>query len=99
MTQITVAELRNTAELFFSYLESKDIKSVTFSEDYYWDVPAEIRYNPYQQPTEHTIGQLSDDLAELRRMTEGSRPVIAYGLVWLAALLRRVGEVGETAKC
>jgi hypothetical protein len=92
MTEVTVAELRATAELLFSHLESKGIRSFTFSEDYYWDVPADLRYDQYDKPTQHTIGQLADDLAELRRMKDGSRPVIAWGLVWLAALLRRVGE-------
>jgi len=96
MSQVTVAELRIIAELLFAHLESKGMTSVTFSEDYYWDVPAAIRYDQHQEPTKHTIGQLSDDLAELRRMTDGSRPLIAYGLVWLASLLRRMGE---TANC
>jgi len=92
MTEVTVAELRAAAELFFSHLESNAIRSVTILEDCYWDVPAAVRYDPYHQPTQHTIGQLSDDLVELRRMMDGSRPVIAWGLVWLAALLRGVGE-------
>jgi len=96
MSQVTVAELRIIAELLFAHLESKDMRSITFSEDYYWDVPAAIRYDQYQEPMKHTIAQISDDLAELSRMTDGSRPLVAYGLVWLAALLRRVGE---TANC
>jgi hypothetical protein len=71
MTEVTVADLRAAAELFFSHLESKGIRSVTLSKDYYWDVPADLRYDPYEEPTKHTIGQLSDDLDELRRMMDG----------------------------
>jgi hypothetical protein len=95
MTEVTIAELRAAAELFFSHLERKGARSITFSEDYYWDVPAELRYDRYDEPTKHTIGQLSDDLAELRRIMDGSRPITALGLVWLAALLRRVGETAK----
>jgi hypothetical protein len=92
MTEVTVTELRAAAELLFSHLERKGIRSVTLPEDDYWDVPADIRYDPYDKPTRHTIGQLSDDLTELRQMMDGSRPLVAWGFVWLAVLLRRVGE-------
>ena len=69
--------------------------SVTIPDDYYWDVPMALRYDPYQEPHEHTIGQLSADLQELDRMMSGDRPMIGYGLVWLAAVLRRVGEISN----
>jgi hypothetical protein len=92
MTQVTVEQMRTAADFLFSHLESQGVKSVTFPEDYYWDIPADVRYNPYHEPTQHSIGQLSDDFAELTRMIDGSKPVIAWGLVWLAALLRRMGE-------
>ena len=96
MTHVTVQQLRAAAQTLFCHLENNGVSSVTLLEDYYWDVPAANRYDRYQEPTQHTIGQLSDDLAELQRMVDGTRPIIGYGLVWLAAVLRRVGE---TAKC
>ena len=96
MTQVTIQELRATTEALFSHLEKNGVTSVILSEDYYWDVPTASRYDRYQEPAQHTIGQLSDDIAELKRMMNGTRPIIGYGLVWLAAILRRIGE---TAKC
>lgn len=90
--EVTVEQLRAAAQALFSHLEDKGVSSVPIAADYYWDVPAAIRYDRYQEPTQHTLGQLSDDLSELKRMVQGTRPIIGYGLVWLAAVLRRVGE-------
>jgi hypothetical protein len=94
--EVNIDRLRTVANALFSHLENHGARSVTFSEDYYWDVPAAIRYDHYEEPREHTVGQLSDDMAELIRMLNGERPMVAYGLVWLAAVLRRLGE---SAKC
>jgi hypothetical protein len=96
MTIVTVQELRVATEALFSHLERSGVTSIMLSEDYYWDVPAVNRYDQYQEPSQHTIGQLSDDLTELKRMLSGDQPIVGYALVWLAAILRRVGE---TVKC
>jgi hypothetical protein len=96
MTRVTTAELRNAADMLFAHLESNGIAAVAIEEDYYWDVPVEARYDKYKEPKKHTIGQLSDDVAEVKRMLKGDVQAVGYGLVWLAAVLRRVGE---TANC
>lgn len=92
MTQVTVVQLKAAAELLLSHLERNGVQTVEIAEDFYWDVPASKRYDEYDEPTEHTVGQLSDDVAELQRMLGNETPVVGYGLVWLAAVLRRVGE-------
>jgi hypothetical protein len=94
--EVDIDRLRAVANELFSHLEQRGAKSMTILEDYYWDVPAAVRYDRYEEPREHTVGQLFDDMAELTRMLNGERPMLAYGLVWLAAILRRLGE---TAKC
>ena len=95
MTQIPLEQLRAAADALFSHLEAKGIELVTISEDNYWDVPMAIRYDRYEEPSEDTIGQLSDDIAELNRMLAGSRPFAGYGLVWRAESLRRIGETAN----
>jgi hypothetical protein len=94
--EVDIDRLRAVANALLSHLEKHGAKSVTLADDYYWDVPASVRYDRYEEPREHTVGQLSDDMAELTRMLNGERPMVAYGLVWLAAILRRLGE---TANC
>lgn len=92
MAKITTAQLKEAANLLLSHLERNEIKEVDITDDFYWDVPAAIRYDQHDEPKELTLGQLSDDASEVKRMLEGDAPPVAYGLVWLAALLRRVGE-------
>lgn len=93
--EVNIDRLRAVANALLSHLEDHGAKSVTLSEDYYWNVPAAVRYDRYEEPKELTVGQLSDDMAELTRMINGERPIVGYGLVWLAAILRRLGEVVE----
>lgn len=92
---VKIDELRSIANALFSHLENDGAKSLTLSVDYYWDVPEDTRYDSYEKPRELTLGQLTDDMTELTRMLNGERPMVAYGLVWLAAILRRVGETAN----
>lgn len=92
MTQITVEQLKAAAEMLFSHLQDSGVKTIEIAEDFYWDVPAANRYDQYEQPAQLTVGQLSDDVSEVQRMLAGDTPVLGYGLVWLAAVLRRIGE-------
>src|SRR5262245_64152456 len=92
MTNVSIELLRAATDALLSHLEDKGVKAVTISEDFYWEVSPSQRYDPYQEPTKHTIGQLTDDVAELKRLVDGTRPMLGYGLVWLSAVLRGVGE-------
>ena len=90
--QISIEKLKALADLLLSHVEESGSKTIEIGDDYYWDVPESARYNPSDKPIDLTIGQLSDDVSELRRMLAGDTPVLGYGLVWLSAVLRRVGE-------
>ena len=95
--EVSVHQLRAISDALFAHLERNGIKSVTITDDFYWDVPEDIRYDHYQEPAKHMIGQLSDNISELNRMVDGTSPIVLYGFVWLAAVLRRLGEMGEAA--
>lgn len=90
--RITTDELRGISERLLAHLERNGIESVEVSEDYYWDVPTGSRYDPYKQPPELSLGQLSEDWRELHRILQGESEPISYALVWLASILRAVGE-------
>ena len=68
------------------------MRSVAISVDYYWSIPREQRLDVTKEPTEHTLGQLSDDLSELTRIDDDEAEVISYALVWLSSVLRELGE-------
>ncbi len=89
--EVRISELRDIWEAAFSYLEENNMSSVMLDVDYYWHIPLEECYNPYEKPQDMTLGQLSDDLINLRSMVKRDE-LIAYSLVWLSAVTRAVGE-------
>jgi hypothetical protein len=92
---IKVSQLRTATERLLAHLESKG-DTVNVEADFYWNIPAPARYNPYEEPKELTLGQLSDDWGELSRIAEGEAEPINYALVWLGAVMTAIGEqVGE----
>jgi len=89
---ITIADLRQIADLLLAHLEQSGRDTVEIDKDYYWSVLPERRYDPYNQPVEFSMGQLTDDWAELQAMLKGQKQPLGYGLVWLAAIMQAVGE-------
>lgn len=90
--EVKLSLLKAVTEKILTRLEESGCSSVTISEDFYWAIPKEGRYDPYSQPKELTLGQLTDDLSELERIATGESEPISYGLVWLSSILRVIGE-------
>lgn len=90
--EVNIAELRKVAEMLFVHLEKSGHDIVSITQDYYWSIPKECRYDPYLQPSELTLGQLTEDLTELKRIANGETKVISFALVWLSSIIRVVGE-------
>ena len=89
---VTLEELRRITATLYDHLETRGVRTIDLDGDYYWSIPREQRNDPTQEPTVKSIGQLSDDLEELRRIQRGETEPIGYALVWLASILREVGE-------
>jgi hypothetical protein len=70
-------------------LESVPIRN---EEDFYWDCSAEDLYNASKQPTELTVGRLTDDMDFARSIHRGQYADVSYSFVHLAPLLRYIGE-------
>ena len=89
---VTVEELRKMCEHLLNHLEEVGASSIEIPVDYYWDIPKESHYDPYNKPEEFTLGQLTDDWQELKKILSEEGEPISYMLVWLSAILRAVGE-------
>ena len=86
-----IDQLEAIFTLLIDHLKAKGIDSVDIDEDYYWNVPQASLYDPYHEPGQLEIGQLSDDWNELSKLLEGKKVPLAYHLVWFAAILRAIG--------
>ncbi|MCP4502396.1 MAG: hypothetical protein GY822_20775 [Deltaproteobacteria bacterium] len=86
-------ELRLIFEALLEHLEeSLGTSDFNISDDFYWSTPIESKYDPYAEPKELTLGQLSSDLNELRQIIENPEKRTSYGLVWLSEILKRIGS-------
>jgi hypothetical protein len=90
--KVSISELREHFEKLAQHAQDCGVDEVEIDEDFYWSIPPERRYLPYEEPGEPTMGQLSDDLTELRAIASGEKEPVNYGFVWLSAILRRIGE-------
>ena len=62
MTEISISELRRAIEGALCDIEKMGLSKVTISEDYYWKVPSENRYDFKSDAPELNCGQLTDDV-------------------------------------
>jgi hypothetical protein len=90
--RVTTKELREATLLLLKHLDDTGQTEFEIDEDCYWSVPQDGLYDPYNTPNNLTLGQLSHDWEEVRSLVQGKREPLAYVMVWLAAVMRRVGE-------
>ncbi len=88
--EVDIEELRRVFELLATHLASVSGPTVTVREDYYWSIERSLRLNPCSEPSSFSLGQLTDDWLTLQKMDESN--TVSYGFVWLAEILRELGE-------
>jgi hypothetical protein len=61
--KVEIEDLRVVCEKVFAHLENEGNSFVEIPYDYYWNIPANVRYNVDQEPDvkQFDLGQLSDD--------------------------------------
>ena len=91
--EIPLSRLREVTDLLLAQAERAG-DSVTLERDLFWELLPEQRYDLGHEPAEHTIGQLSESWAQLVAMADDPDRVVGYGLVWLADVLRALGQQG-----
>jgi hypothetical protein len=90
--RITTDELRRATLAVLAHLERTGRGTIELDADYYWSIAPEQRYDVYTRPDDLSIGRLSDDWAEVAAIARGDEDAVGYALVWLASVLRAVGE-------
>ena len=90
--EIDVARLRQITNELLLRLEQSGTRQVELTSDYFWEIPSKLRYDNADEPCEFEMGQLSEELAFVNEMLDGTRPPVTFGLVWVSSLLRYIGE-------
>ncbi len=92
--KITTQEILCALKILLDDFDVHGAANWEFDEEFYWDVPYDQRYNSYDQPKKLTMGQLSEDVDQLRMIAKGENAPVPLGLVWLSNVLRLAGEKG-----
>jgi hypothetical protein len=90
--KINLQELRAVMDTLLTHLERQDIEGIEIPVDYYWNIPKDQKYDVYNEPGKLDVGQLSDDWSELLRLIGPDGSSLNYHFVWLAAILRSIGD-------
>jgi hypothetical protein len=94
-TRISIEKLRQVFDLLMSHVVRVSGSEIELSKDAFWSIPAGAVYDVYAEPQELTIGMISESWSHLEAMADSEINVVGYGLVWLAEVLRVIGD--ETA--
>lgn len=90
--KILTKDLKKISRILLNLLDELEIDEIDLDHDFYWDVPQALRYDPYSKPNELSLGQLEDDWQELLAILNSKKEPFPYAFVWLAAVLRKLGE-------
>jgi hypothetical protein len=94
--KIKIDEIQKITFLLFSKLKENKGDEIEIANDYYWDISNDELYNPYEEPKNITLGQLSDDIKEIQRLANPDDAII-YDLKRLAVILKAISVENQTA--
>jgi len=94
---IKIDELQKIIILLLSKLKDSKGNEVEIDSDFYWDISMNEIYNPYQDPKNITLGQLSSDLEEIYRLVEKKEDAIPYDLKRIAAIIKAISIENQTS--
>lgn len=94
---LRVAELRSAIELAIDAFVSEHGDEIPVDHDYYWHLPVDSAFDLSSDPRELTMGQLSDDLDEIRGFVANDDATPAWhALAHVIGLLRLVEKVARS---
>lgn len=89
---IKISALRETLDILLNHVEQSGQSEISIAHDFYWNVRSDALYDRYDEPANLDVGQLTEDWERLQKIRMSENPPVADGLVWLAAILRAVGD-------
>jgi hypothetical protein len=90
------SQVRKALDAIPRNLDDQRVSEIEFQDDYsHWDVPRDDCHGVREQPTQRTVGQVADDVNELKRIVSGHVPPYGQGLIWLGAVPGKIGELSS----
>ncbi len=92
--KIDVDQLEQALKTLVDELRKKKGKIIDIEQpiDFYWSIPGNDLYNPYENPKELTLGQLSDDLEEMSKIASKKTEPVSLDFVKMSSLMAMLGH-------
>lgn len=85
---INIDELERISQMLFSKLKENIGNEIEVNKDFYWNISEEELYNPYDEPSNMTLGQLSDDIERINYVYKFSDEIVNYDLKRLSTIIQ-----------
>ncbi len=95
--KVNIDEIQKITSLLFSKLREQNGDEVELENDFYWDISSDELYKPYDDPKDISLGQLSDDLKEVQRLSQSSDEAIPYDLKRIAEIIKALSIENSTS--
>ena len=89
---VSIEEVQKVLNSIMDSIKERGVLKIEISEDYYWDIVKNDLYKIENQPKKMTLGSLSDDIEEVRKINNGDYDPVAYNLHKVNAILRYISE-------
>lgn len=83
-----INEIEKITSLLLLNLKEKLGNEIELENDFYWNISSEEIYQPYLEPKNISLGQLSDDLKEISRLSNSPNLAIPYDLKRLSEIIK-----------
>jgi len=97
MMKVNIDNLQKIITLLLSKLKEQKGNEIELENDFYWDISSDELYKPYDDPKNISLGQLSDDLAEIDRLSKSRDEAIPYDLKRIAEILKALSVENSVA--
>lgn len=84
---LTIDELNKIFNLIILHLKSLNISNIELKHDFYWEIDIDEQFDITKQPSIDAIGQISDDLDEIKKYLNEERQLDIFALERLVAIL------------
>lgn len=94
--RIRLSEVRAAVAAALDAFEAECGSEVAFARDYYWHVPVSAAFDLSKEPRDFTVGQVSEDLEEMRESSSRSDAGPAWhALMHTIGILRSLEEAAS----
>lgn len=90
MLEIRSEDLMRVLGLLIARVEQDGV--VCVEHEGFWSVPLSDAFDIYKEPSEPTVGMVSDSWTNLESMVRAPESAVNYGFIWLAEVLQAIGD-------